>query len=342
MLAVMQLPPGQQLVSPAKWPLVGERTAQVPASGWTIRVGGLVDAPCVMSPVDLRALRQIERTVDIHCVTRWSKPAVRFGGVLLSDLLDHTRARANARFVSFAAHSARGHSTSLVLSEAVELGTLLALDCEGLPLALEHGGPVRVVVPGRYFYKSLKWLAQVELLAEDRLGYWEGTAGYHNHADPWREERYMAAGLTKAEAAAILAKRDWSNRELRSIDASGRELRGLFACGAILRDADFRGCDLREADFSQANLSNAHFQGADLRGANFTGADCEGADFGRADLRGADFGGASLFGASFGGESDDIGLDSDLALLDGSTQLDAGAIEQLTPKQQEFVRRLLG
>jgi hypothetical protein len=212
------------------------------------------------------------------------------------------------------------------------------LDCEGQPLAAEHGGPVRVVVPGRYFYKSLKWLAGIELLAEDRLGYWESTAGYHNQADPWREERYIAPGLTKQEVAAVLASRDWSGRDLLSIDAGGRELRGLVAERALLRNANFRRCDLRDAVFREANLSNAHFQNADLRGANFAGADCEGANFNGADLRGADFSGASLFGASFCSEADP---GERAAHLDGTTRIDTAAIEQLTPRQQEFVRRML-
>jgi Oxidoreductase molybdopterin binding domain/Pentapeptide repeats (8 copies) len=245
-----------------------------------------------------------------------------------------------ARFVSFSARSERNHSTSLVLSEAIELGTLIALDCEGEPLSAEHGGPVRVIVPGRYFYKSLKWLAGVELLAEDRLGYWEATAGYHNHADPWREERYIAPGLSKQQAATVLASRDWSGRNLLSIDAAGRQLRGLVAHRALLRNANFRRCDLREARFREANLSNAHFQGADLRGASFTNADCEGANFSGADLRGADFGGASLFGASFCSEAD-AGEPAAVTQLDSTTRIDSAAIEQLTPQQQEFVRRNL-
>jgi hypothetical protein len=188
----------------------------------------------------------------------------------------------------------------------------------------------------------LKWLAEVELLAEDRLGYWEATAGYHNHADPWREERYMAPGLTRQQAAAILATRDWSSCELRSIGAAGRELRGLIAQRALLRDADFRGCDLQDALFREANLSNAHLERADLRRASFAEADCEGANFSGADLRGADFSGASLFGASFCAElaagSEEA---SPAALIDRTTRIDVQAIEQLTPVQQEFVRRAL-
>jgi hypothetical protein len=337
----MQLPPGQQPVAAGKWPLVGERTARASSEAWTVRIDGLVESPRSFSLADLSGLSRVERTVDIHCVTRWSKPAVRFGGVLLVDLLQQLEPRSAAQFVSFTARSERNHSTSLVLADAIALKTLIAFDCEGEPLSAEHGGPVRVVVPGRYFYKSLKWLAGVDLLAEDRLGYWEATAGYHNHADPWREERYVAHGLTKQQAAAVLASRHWSGRDLLSIDAGGRELRGLIAERTLLRNADFRRCDLRGASFREANLSNAHFQSADLRGANFAGADCEGADFSGADLRGADFSGASLFGASFFGEADSGEPAAAPANLDSTTRIDSAAIEQLTPRQQEFVRRIL-
>jgi DMSO/TMAO reductase YedYZ molybdopterin-dependent catalytic subunit len=336
----MQLPPGQQLVATGKWPLVGEKSPGASVEPWTVRVHGLVDSPLLLSLTDLAALPRVERAIDIHCVTRWSKPDVRFGGALLADLLTLAQSQTQSRFVSFVARSERSHSTSLVLSEALELGTLLALECNGEPLATEHGGPVRMVTPGRYFYKSLKWLAEIELLAEDRLGYWEANAGYHNHADPWCEERYLAPGLTKQEAASILGSRDWSRRDLRSIDAGGRELRGLMAQGALLRNANFRHCDLQEAAFREANLSNAHLQFADLRGASFLGADCEGADFSGADLRGADFAGASLFGASFCDQA--AARDWAAAQIDQTTRIEVAAIEQLTPMQQEFVRKAFG
>jgi DMSO/TMAO reductase YedYZ molybdopterin-dependent catalytic subunit len=342
MLSSMQLPPGQQLVAAGKWPLVGERSARDTSDPWTVSVAGLVDGQREFSLGELAAMPRTERMIDIHCVTRWSKSGVRFGGVLLADLFSIARPLPTARYVSFVARSERSHSTSLALGEAIELGTMIALDCDGHALPEEHGGPVRVVVPGRYFYKSLKWLAAIELLAEDRLGYWEATAGYHNHADPWREERYMAPGLTKQQAAAILATHDWSDRDLRSVDASDRQLAGLVAHRALLRDADFRRSNLQRACFAGANLSNAHFERSDLRGAKFVGADCEGADFSGADLREVDFSRASLFGASFCSESssgETIGEMS--ARLDTTTRIDPAAIEQLTPIQQAFVRRAL-
>lgn len=334
----MILPPGQQLAAPGKWPLVGERAAAPGPADWTISVIGCVERPQTLNLAGLRALPWVEQTIDIHCVTRWSKPAMRFEGVPLAEVLSVARPTPEARYLSFVARSDRGHSTSLILDDALELNTLVALEAEDQPLPAEHGGPVRVVVPGRYFYKSLKWLERIELLAADRLGYWEREAGYHNTADPWQEQRYMAPDLSKQEAQAALASRDFSHRNLRSLDARGRDLSGLNARGALLRDADFRGSRLHRACFDGANLTNAHFQDADLTGASLLGAGLEGADFSGADLRGADLRGASLFGATFctftSRDNSSHG-----AHLDASPRFDAASLEQLAPDQAEFVER---
>jgi DMSO/TMAO reductase YedYZ molybdopterin-dependent catalytic subunit len=337
--AGLPLPPNQQLVAPGKWPVVGEKGPRDRKEPWTVQVTGLVERPRTWTLEELRALPQVEQVIDIHCVTRWSRPGAIFRGVPLERLLEECRPRPEACFISFVARSERGHSTSLPLAEAVELGTLVGLECDGEPLDEEHGGPVRTVVPGRYFYKSLKWLERIELLAEDRLGYWEAEAGYHNAADPWREQRYMAPSLDRRTVREVLAAKDFSGRDLRSIDASSRDLTGLKARGALLRDANFRNARLADADFSNANLSNAHLHGADLHNASFIGADVEGADFCSANLRGADFTGASLFGATFiptgGGAFDAVRMDA-------STRIDPEGIEKLAPVQQEFVREALG
>ena len=217
-------PPGQQWVAQGKWPTMGERSPRADRAPWQVEVTGAVARPCTFSLSELQGMPRRERTVDVHCVTRWSKPQVRFAGVPLAALLEIAAPHSAARFVSFVARSARGHSTSLPLADAMALDALVALDADGAALASEHGGPVRMVVPDRYFYKSLKWLERVELLEVDRLGYWEATAGYHNAADPRLEQRYMAPGLSKAEARAILAQRDISNRDLRSLDCAGTRL----------------------------------------------------------------------------------------------------------------------
>jgi DMSO/TMAO reductase YedYZ molybdopterin-dependent catalytic subunit len=138
----------------------------------------------------------------------------------------------SAQFVSFVARSIRSHSTSLKMDDALRAGALVAFAADGAPLTEEHGGPVRVVMPGRYFYKSLKWLERIELLAEDRFGFWESTAGYHNGADPWRQERYVASGITKTQARAILGTRNIAGRDLRGLAAAGLDLSGFRATGA--------------------------------------------------------------------------------------------------------------
>jgi DMSO/TMAO reductase YedYZ molybdopterin-dependent catalytic subunit len=339
------LPPGQQLVARDKWPSVGEQLPIDVPDPWIVQISGLAGKLERFTLSDLKNLSWTEQVIDIHCVTRWSKPGVRIGGVLLESLLDVVAPLPTARFISFIARSERRHSTSLPLDEAISLGSLLAIEADGKPLSLEHGGPIRVVVPGRYFYKSLKWLAEIELLAEDRLGHWESAAGYHNEGDPWREQRYVAEGLSKQQAEAILQNRDISGRELRNLAAAGLDLSALKAAGAILRNADFRRANLSNANFDGANLSNAHFEGANLAGVSFIGADVEGADFGDSNLRGANFTGASLTGVSFckpfeiaaaSGESSF----AQGAILDATTRIDAKSIELLTPDQAAYLRSL--
>lgn len=346
----LRLPPGQQLAAAGKWPFVGERQAAARDEPWSVTVAGLVERPRTWSLGELRSLPRTERTIDIHCVTRWSKFDVRFGGVLLEDLLGDVGAGPTARFVSFVARSEREHSTSLALEEALSLGTTIALDADGEPLAPEHGGPVRVVTPGRYFYKSLKWLERIDLLAEDRLGYWEAEAGYHNGADPWREQRFLSSTLSRQEMREVLASRNFAGRDLRSLDAAGHRLDGLEASRALLRNADFSRASLTTANFRGANLSGAHFGQADLRGAVFADADVEGADFSGAELRGTDFRGASLIGATFfaagfaGGfaGAEDENEPPTVARIDGTTRFDASSLDDLMPEQAKFVRLALG
>ena len=335
----MLLPPNQQLAAPGRWPVVGEREPRHDDSPWTVSVSGLVRHERNWTLDEILAMPQVDRVIDIHCVTRWSRLWVRFRGVTLAQLLSHCQPLPEARYLSLVARSARSHSTSLPIQDALELDALVALTHEGEPIESIHGGPVRMVVPGRYFYKSLKWLERIEVLPEDRLGYWEAEAGYHNTADPWREERYIAPNLNRRELHAALQQRDFSGRDFRSLDARGRDLHGLNARGALLRDADFRGADLRGACFDRANLSNAHLQGSDLRGASFVSADVEGADFRGADLREAILTGAFLTGATFIGEGAAPVGEYPPAQVDATTSLEVS--EALTPAQQEFLRARL-
>jgi DMSO/TMAO reductase YedYZ molybdopterin-dependent catalytic subunit len=335
-----RLPPNQQLVAPGKWPTVGESRPRLDAEPWRVSVRGLVAQPRSWTLAELATLSTVERVVDIHCVTRWSRLGARFGGVPLRVLLEQCQPLAGGRFVSFIARSERGHSTSLPVADALALDTLIALSYEGRPLEEVHGGPVRTIVPERYFYKSLKWLETIEVLAEDRLGYWESETGYHNTGDPWREERYLAANLDRLTVREVLSRRDFSGRDLRGLVAEGLDLAGLDARGAALRDANFRGANLAGACFDGANLSNAHLEGANLQGAGFLGADVEGADFRGADLRQADFRGASLFGVTLCPDPHSLGGWGP-ATLDRTTRIDPAVLDKLTPIQADYARRML-
>lgn len=343
------LPPGQQLAAPGKWPLVGERvpaasaaagsdpaTTDVSAgSAPSLRITGLVDRPMTWTFDELSRLPAIERTIDIHCVTRWSMLGTVWRGVPLRTLLSEARPTIDARFLSFVSRSPRRHSTSLPLADIEPLDPLVAWNWQGEPISEPHGGPLRLIVPDRYFYKSLKWLDTIELLAEDRLGYWEREAGYHNRADPWREERFVAAGVTRAEAARILRDRDLAGMNVLGLDGSNRDLAGLKAAHAVLRAADFSRSQLDRADFRHANLSGASFRHARLAGADFSAADVEGVDFRGADLRGADFRGASLFGVWLVDES------AEAARIDSGTRFDPAVWEQLSPAQAAFLAQAL-
>ncbi len=328
------LPPGQQHVAPGKWPVVGERTASAPVGPWAIHCSGVVERDRIWTLDELKSWPRVTRRIDIHCVTRWSRLGVEFTGVPLSALLEVCQPLATARFVSFVAQSQRAHSTSLPLTVAHEADILIAFEADGFPLSSEHGGPVRIITPGRYFYKSLKWLARIELLKDDRLGYWEAMAGYHNGARPWHEERFLAPDFDLKTVRERIATRDFSQLDLRGLMATGMDLMGLQAGGAKLRDAHFEGADLRGSCFDGANLSGAHLERADLRGATFCpdsngiAADLEGADLRGADLRGAQFLGASLFGATFGtiDLADSI---SSPAIIDGTTVFDRAALTSL-------------
>lgn len=338
----MGLPPGQQLAAPGKWPLVGERVPRESERPWQLRIFGLVDRPREWTLEALRNRHQTEMIVDIHCVTRWSRLQMRFRGIPLQELLDEVGPLpAEAAFLSLIARSERSHSTSLRLDEAVQLRTLVALEHDGQPIGIEHGGPIRVIVPGKYFYKSLKWLEQIDVLSQDRLGYWEAECGYHNEADPWREQRYIVSSIPRHRLRELLAGLDFSGQNLLSLELRSHKLDGLRCVDAVLRNADFRDCSLRGADFSRANLTNTRFAGADLREAVFDHADLEGCDFSGADLRGSNLGGASLFGASFTSdattESDGLTARRLSAVFDRSTVIDRLALEQLVPSQAQFL-----
>ena len=329
-----RIPPGQQLVAPGKWPFIGQRAPSDSDQPWQVSITGQVEQPVTLSLEQLGTQPQCSKTIDIHCVTRWSKLDANFSGVLLEHLLDLAKPKSSAKYISFVSRTDNHHSSSLEIETAINLKTMIATHYADAPLETNHGGPIRCIVPGRYFYKSVKWVETIELLAEDRLGNWEAESGYHNLADPWHEQRYMSPEIDKRKAAKLIASRDFSEQSLRSIDCSKRDLSGLVASKAILRDAKFNDAVLESANFEGANLANAHFRGAKLVGANFKGADVEGADFSGADLRGADFTGAATIGASF--------FNQELAAtLDATTIIPADQRAKLFPAQLTYVEKLV-
>ena len=181
-----RLPPGQTLVK--DWPVLDLGVQpEVKPDKWRLRLEGLVAAPLALTLPDFMALPQTELVNDIHCVTAWSRYDNHWQGVRAADLLAMARPTQAARFVSFTSYD--GYTTNVSLADFAEQEVLLAHSWEGQPLSRQHGGPVRVVLPKLYFWKSPKWVTRIEVLGVDRPGFWE-VRGYHNNGDPWAEERY--------------------------------------------------------------------------------------------------------------------------------------------------------
>jgi DMSO/TMAO reductase YedYZ molybdopterin-dependent catalytic subunit len=181
-----RLPPGQK--ETRNWPVLDlGLKPDVPREDWKLRIEGLVERPAVWDFEALLAQPQSEPVSDIHCVTTWSRYDNHWKGVATVDLLAAVRPRDEARFVVL--HSSDGYATNLSLDDFAHPGALIAHAWEGQPLAAEHGGPARLVVPHLYFWKSAKWLKAIEFHGRDQPGFWE-VRGYHNRGDPWREQRY--------------------------------------------------------------------------------------------------------------------------------------------------------
>ena len=183
-----RLPPGQYDVG-AGWPvLTAEATPQIDRASWTVDVDGLVDQEMTWTWDDLQQLPGSSYRGDIHCVTTWSKFDVVFRGASVDILLEAAGPQPEAAFVI--AHSTTGYTTNLPLADIVGGKAWVVWEYDGKPLTAEHGGPVRLLVPHLYFWKSAKWISRLELTAQDRPGFWE-TNGYHDRGDPWLEQRYQ-------------------------------------------------------------------------------------------------------------------------------------------------------
>jgi DMSO/TMAO reductase YedYZ molybdopterin-dependent catalytic subunit len=182
-----RLPPGQHLTH--KWPvLTFGNVPRIDTLSWQFRVFGQVEQPREWTWDQFQALAAVVEVVsDFHCVTHWSKLNNRWTGIRTRDLLSHIVPRRGVEFVMV--HAFGGYTTNLPLAALRDDDVLFAWAHDGEPLPPEHGGPLRLVIPKRYAWKSAKWVSGLELLADDQPGFWE-RYGYHNDADPWSEQRY--------------------------------------------------------------------------------------------------------------------------------------------------------
>ena len=188
-----RLPPGQVLTT--GWPIL--HAGSIPnlsKETWSLRVHGEVQNEINLNYEQLLKLKKTIQICDIHCVTSWSKFNVPWEGVRFRDLMELAKPTGKARYAVFECE--QGFTTNLPLDALYDEDVLLAYGALGTELPLEHGGPVRMLVPKRYFYKSAKWLRGISLVEHDEPGFWE-IRGYSNSADPWNEERY--AGISYAD-----------------------------------------------------------------------------------------------------------------------------------------------
>jgi DMSO/TMAO reductase YedYZ molybdopterin-dependent catalytic subunit len=181
-----RLPPGQREVT--DWPVLDLGvTPKIDFGKWRMRIDGLVERPLILDWQAFMDLPQVRMTTDIHCVTGWSRFDNAWEGVAARTILDAVRPKADAAHCIF--YSRDGYTTNVRLDRFAGEDVLLARTWNGEPISAPHGGPLRVIMPRWYFWKSAKWLRRIEISAVDRPGYWE-ERGYHNDGDPWTEERY--------------------------------------------------------------------------------------------------------------------------------------------------------
>jgi DMSO/TMAO reductase YedYZ molybdopterin-dependent catalytic subunit len=181
-----RVPPGQRLVK--DFPVLHAGSVmRVERASWTLTLSGLVEPRLALDWDRLTQAPAIEQVCDIHCVTGWSKLDTSWKGVRVSRLLEDLKVLPDARHV--VVHATGGWTTNLPLGELLRDDVLVAYEYDGRPISPEHGGPVRLLVPRLYFWKSAKWLSGIEFTPDERLGFWE-TRGYHALGDPWLEQRY--------------------------------------------------------------------------------------------------------------------------------------------------------
>jgi len=180
-----RLPPGQRVIEELM--RMGGEPGNPNTSEYRLKVHGEVENPFEIDFAELVAMKSVTTHSDVHCVTGWTVLGAKWKGVRLSDLAAKAGMKDSARHVIF--ESAHGYTANVRLAEAMLPSAMVAWELEGKPLKRAHGAPVRALVPDLYFWKSAKWLEGIRFVRRDEPGYWE-TRGYHNHADPWKEERY--------------------------------------------------------------------------------------------------------------------------------------------------------
>ena len=181
-----RLPPGQHLVR--DWPVLDlGLVPDLSENQWRLEIGGAVKTPLRWSFSDFLAQEQSEEVTDIHCVTTWSRYDNRWRGIDTRHILDLVEPRADVGYVALSSYD--GYTTNLTLEDFAAPKAMLVHSWEGQPLTLRHGGPVRLMIPHLYFWKSAKWIRSIEFRLRDQPGFWE-VRGYHNRGDPWAEERY--------------------------------------------------------------------------------------------------------------------------------------------------------
>ena len=181
-----RLPPGQKVVE--DWPvLTYGGIPNIDLEKWSLRIFGAVEEEVEFTWPEFTALPTTKVNCDIHCVTAWSRMDNEFEGVLFQELLNHFKPLPSATQVM--AHCYGGYTTNVALQDLMAEGVLLAYKHDGKALTPAHGGPLRLVIPHLYFWKSAKWVRGLEFMERDRPGFWE-MYGYHMRGDPWKEERY--------------------------------------------------------------------------------------------------------------------------------------------------------
>ncbi len=197
-----RLPPGQVLTE--RFPILHEGDVPVyEMSTWNLSVFGEIDKEVIISYSDILALPQKKVKCDIHCVTRWSRFDNTFEGVLIKDFMNAYGIVPKTNYVML--HGDYNYSTNIHLTDLMRDDVILAHSVDGEKLTAKHGWPLRLVVPHLYFWKSIKWIRGIEFINEDKPGFWEQN-GFHNHADPFKEERFSGEDLG-------LPEDEWEKKE---------------------------------------------------------------------------------------------------------------------------------